>query len=88
MKGALGTWLSSLISGAVGGNLAGALMKARSLGPLWNTVVGVLGGGIGGQALNALGVLQNTGLLGNIGSSAVGGGLLMFIVSLFKKKAA
>jgi len=77
--------LMQLISGAVGGNLAGLAMKAKSLGTLWNTIVGVLGGGIGGQLLDALGVLQSAGLLGDIGGSAVGGGLLMFIVSLFKK---
>ncbi len=74
-----------LISGAVGGNLAGFLMKAKSLGTLWNTVVGVLGGGIGGQALSAMGLLQGAGMVGDIGGSLVGGGLLMFIISLFKK---
>jgi len=37
-----------LVSGAVGGNLAGSLMKNLSLGSLWNSVVGILGGGLGG----------------------------------------
>ncbi len=75
----------SLISGALGGNLAGFVMKKKSLGTLWNTVVGVLGGGAGSQILNALGVLDGSGLLANIGGSAVGGGLLMILVGLFKK---
>jgi uncharacterized membrane protein YeaQ/YmgE (transglycosylase-associated protein family) len=78
----------SLVSGAVGGNLAGALMKAKSLGTLWNTVVGVLGGGIGGQILGALGLLQGAGVAGNIGASTVGGALLLWVVSLFKKASA
>ena len=40
-----------LVSGAVGGNLAGKLMKNFSLGTLWNSIAGILGGGLGGQAL-------------------------------------
>ena len=38
-----------LISGAIGGNAAGAASKDVSLGPLGNTIVGALGGGVGGQ---------------------------------------
>ena len=75
----------SLITGGVGGNLAGALLKGKSLGLLWNTVVGVVGGGIGGQLLNVVGVLDGAGLLHNLAASTVGGGLLLFVVSLFRK---
>ena len=77
--------LVQLLCGAVGGNVAGALMKDKSLGTLWNSVVGVLGGGIGGQVLGMLGVLGGSGLIGEVAVSGVGGGLLLFIVSLFKK---
>ncbi len=31
----------NLVSGAVGGNIAGALLKNFSLGTLWNSVVGI-----------------------------------------------
>lgn len=41
----------SLICGAVGGNLGGLVLKKFSLGPLWNSVVGIVGGGIGGRVL-------------------------------------
>ena len=41
--------LIQLVSGALGGNVAGKAMKNLSLGTLWNSVVGILGGGIGGQ---------------------------------------
>ena len=37
--------LINLASGAVGGNLAGALMKNLSMGTLWNSILGILGGG-------------------------------------------
>ena len=79
--------LIRLVTGGVGGNIAGALLKGKSLGTLWNTVVGLLGGGLGGTALDAVGLLQNAGMVGDIGASTVGGGVLLWIVSLFKKKA-
>lgn len=90
----------SLISGIVGGNVAGAAMPDKSLGGLGNSISGLLGGGIGGYILQALGVLGHMGaqgaqqaastgldipsILANIGTSGVGGALLMFIVGLIK----
>ena len=84
MESSIMDLLVSLASGAVGGNIAGALMKDKSLGTLWNSVVGIVGGGIGGQALAMLGV-DAAGLIGNIAASGVGGAILLAIVSLFKK---
>jgi uncharacterized membrane protein YeaQ/YmgE (transglycosylase-associated protein family) len=85
MDGAIVELLISLASGAVGGNIAGALMKDKSLGTLWNSVVGILGGGLGGTALGMLGI-DAAGIIGNIAASGVGGAILLFVVSLFKKK--
>lgn len=79
-------WLVSLLLGAGGGNLAGYLLKGKSLGTLWNSVVGILGGGIGAFVLGLLNV--GTGgaeWLWTIVSSLIGGGVLLWIVSLFKK---
>ena len=45
-----------LASGAVGGNVAGSLMKNMSLGTLGNSLAGILGGGLGGQILGMLGM--------------------------------
>ena len=76
----------SLVSGGVGGNIAGALMKDKTLGLIGNTLAGVVGGGVGGQLLGALmGGAMPGGMLGNIGSSGVGGAILLVIVSLVKK---
>ena len=73
--------LIQLVTGAVGGNLAGMILKRFDMGMILNTVMGVIGGGIGGQILGgALG----GGLVGDIGASAVGGGGLMVIVGLIK----
>lgn len=43
-----------LICGAVGGNVAGALLKNFSLGTAGNSIAGIIGGGLGGQILGAL----------------------------------
>ena len=80
--------LVALISGGVGGNIAGALLKKFSLGTVGNTIVGVIGGGLGEQLLSATGLLQSTGMVGDIGGSIVGGGILMTIVGLIKNAMA
>jgi hypothetical protein len=83
-----------LVSGAVGGNIAGAAMKNFSLGTALNSVVGILGGGIGGQLLGMLGIsvgageVDLAGIIGSIVSGGVGGGLLLAIVGIIKKALA
>jgi hypothetical protein len=78
------------IAGAVGGNVAGLLNKARSLGPLINTVLGLLGGVGGGQALGGVlaGLLGGNAIAGNVTASAIGGILIPLIAGFFKKPAA
>jgi uncharacterized membrane protein YeaQ/YmgE (transglycosylase-associated protein family) len=71
----------NLVTGAVGGNVAGFILKKFDMGMILNTVMGVVGGGIGGQLL---GGLVDGGTVGNIASSAVGGGGLMVVVGLIK----
>jgi hypothetical protein len=81
-----------LISGAVGGNVAGALLKNLSLGTAGNSIAGILGGGIGGQLLGMLGAggaaaaggLDLAGIISSIAGGGVGGGVLMAIVGLLK----
>lgn len=80
--------LVQLISGALGGNLAGTLLKGKSLGALLNTVVGLIGGVGGGQLMDLLNMAQGAGLAGDVGGAAVGGGLLMSIVGMLKKGKA
>jgi uncharacterized membrane protein YeaQ/YmgE (transglycosylase-associated protein family) len=83
-------FIISLVSGAVGGNAAGAAMKDKSLGTLWNSISGILGGGIGGAILQMLGVMSKGGnldigsILANIAGGGVGGGILMAIVAALK----
>ncbi len=80
----------NLVSGAVGGNAAGGLMKNFSLGTLWNSVVGILGGGIGGQVLGMLGMgggggMDLTGILSSVAAGGAGGGVLLAVVGMIKK---
>lgn len=84
-----------LVSGAVGGNIAGALMKKSSLGVTLNSIAGIVGGGVGGQILQAvLGVGGGGGgmdigsILSSIAGGGVGGGLLIAIIGVIKKAAA
>jgi uncharacterized membrane protein YeaQ/YmgE (transglycosylase-associated protein family) len=81
----------SFVSGAVGGNLAGAAMKDKSLGVTGNSLSGILGGGIGGAILQLLGIggaqgatLDIASILESIASGGVGGGILLAIVSVLK----
>jgi uncharacterized membrane protein YeaQ/YmgE (transglycosylase-associated protein family) len=78
----------SLISGGVGGNIAGALLKQFSLGPVGNSIVGVLGGAAGGAIMSHVGALAGTGMAGNLGGSAVVGAIVTAIVGAIKNAAA
>lgn len=81
-----------LISGIVGGNLAGAALKEKSLGMLGNSLAGLVGGGIGGQILQALlgvaasgGSLDIGSIIAQIAGGGVGGGALMMIVGMIRQ---
>ncbi len=83
-----------LVTGAVGGNVAGKLLKNMSLGTLGNSIVGILGGGLGGQLLGLIGLgagggdMDIAGILGSVASGGVGGGVLMAIIGVVKKAMA
>jgi uncharacterized membrane protein YeaQ/YmgE (transglycosylase-associated protein family) len=83
-----------LVSGAVGGNIAGSLMKKSSLGTLWNSIVGILGGGLGGQILGMIGLgvgggeMDLGGILSSVAGGGVGGGVVLALVGMVKKAMA
>src|SRR5262245_6655325 len=84
-----------LIAGAVGGNIASKLLKELDLGPLGNSIAGIVGGGIGGQALRLLGFgvggsgLMDVGsLLGSVVAGGVGGGMLLTIIFFIRTSRA
>jgi uncharacterized membrane protein YeaQ/YmgE (transglycosylase-associated protein family) len=91
-----------LISGAVGGNVAGALMNNFDLGPVGNSIAGLIGGGLGGQLLGMLtsggastagmaatgSGLDVSSILSSLAGGGVGGAVVMAIVGLIKAKMA
>lgn len=90
--GSLIPLIIQLVSGAIGGNIAGSLMKDYSLGRIGDSIAGIVGGGIGGQLLGLLGIIGTSGggmdigsILGSIASGGVGGGVLMAIIGIIKK---
>ena len=85
------------ISGAVGGNVAGAAMKEKSLGTVGNSIAGILGGGAGGMILQAImggsappggGSLDLTTILSNVAGGGVGGAILMAVIGLIRNQMA
>lgn len=83
-----------LVSGAVGGNIVGSMMKKSSLGTLWNSIVGILGGGLGGQILGMIGLgagggeMDLGGILSSVAGGGVGGGVLLAIIGMIKNALA
>jgi uncharacterized membrane protein YeaQ/YmgE (transglycosylase-associated protein family) len=85
--------LIQLVSGALGGNVAGAALKKFSLGTVGNSIVGILGGGLGGQLLGMLGVggvetadggSGMASILSSIAGGGVGGAVLLAIIGAIK----
>jgi uncharacterized membrane protein YeaQ/YmgE (transglycosylase-associated protein family) len=87
-----------LISGAVGGNIAGSLLKNFNLGPVGNSIAGLVGGGLGGQLLSMLtsggaataatasSGLDLSSILSGVGGGGIGGAIVMIIVGLIKSQ--
>ena len=79
-----------LISGAIGGNVAGKVMPKFDLGTLWNSVAGIVGGGLGAQIIGAIvpgllsGGLNVSGILSSIAAGGAGGGVLLALVGVVR----
>lgn len=92
MSGTLINLIIQLISGAVGGNIAGVALKDYSLGTLGNSIAGVVGGGVGGWLLQSLvpalaqtaSTTDWSAVVGQVASGGVGGAVLMIVVGVLK----
>lgn len=74
-----------LLFGAVAGWLAGLLVKGGGFGLIGNIIIGIIGGFIGGW-LMSLAHIQKAGLLWELIVAVIGAAVLLFVISLFKKK--
>lgn len=84
----------NLISGAIGGNIAGATLKDKTLGAVGNSIAGAIGGTAGAWILQIVGVLNSMGmgdvsmsaLAGGAATSVVSGGVITAIIGMLKGK--
>jgi hypothetical protein len=83
-----------LVSGVVGGNVLGAAVKSLNLGPVGNSLAGLLGGGLGGQLLASLAQggsptgMDVATILESIGGGVTGGGVLTAAAAFMKQTLA
>ncbi len=79
------SWLWWIIIGAIAGWLAGKLMRGGGYGFIVNLIVGIAGAILGGWVFGRLGI-SASGIMGSLVTSIVGAILLLWIISLFKKR--
>ena len=75
-----------VLIGIAAGFLAGKIMKGGGFGLIINLLLGLSGALVGGWLLGVLGLDLGEGLIGSLIAATIGAVLLIFVVSLFKKK--
>jgi len=71
--------------GALAGYIAGLIMKGGGFGFWINLLVGIVGGFLGGWVFGLLGIAF-LGIVGNLVAAVVGAIILLWIISLIKKR--
>ncbi len=80
-----------LLSGALGGNLAGKLIPSANAGTLINSIAGIAGGGLGGKLLGMAGLAAAGGgmdiasILTSVAGGGIGGGIITTVIGMIKK---
>lgn len=74
-----------IIIGIAAGAIAGWIMKGKGFGMVINLIVGLVGSLLGGWIYSLLGITTG-GILGVLLMSVVGAVVLLWIISLFRKK--
>lgn len=75
----------SIIIGVAAGAIAGLLMKGHGFGFFVNLIVGLVGSVLGGWIYGLLGI-GTGGILGVLIMSVIGAVVLLWLISLFRKK--
>ncbi|WP_397459380.1 hypothetical protein AB3464_08505 [Pseudomonas asplenii] len=87
--------LIQLVSGAVGGNIAGAATDKYTLGPWFNSLAGGIGGVVLSQVLSAVtngslggavGDMDLASIVSGIASGGIGGAVLSLVAGFIKAK--
>lgn len=79
------SWIVYILIGAAAGWVAGKLMQGGGFGFVINAIVGIIGGVLGGWVFGLFG-LNASGNWGSFITSIIGAILLLWIISLFRKK--
>lgn len=74
-----------ILIGLLAGWIAGQLMQGSGFGLVGNLVIGVVGAVIGGFIFRLLGVVP-FGLIGELLMAVIGAMVLLYLISLAKKK--
>lgn len=74
-----------ILIGALAGFLAGKIMRGGGFGFLVNLIVGIVGGFIGGWLMSLVGFSKG-GLIWELLVAVIGAVVLLWVISLFKKK--
>ncbi|MBQ7550412.1 MAG: GlsB/YeaQ/YmgE family stress response membrane protein [Bacteroidales bacterium] len=74
-----------LLFGALAGFIAGKIMRGGGFGIIVNIIVGIVGGFIGGWLMSLAGISKG-GLIWELIVAVLGAIVLLFVISLFKKK--
>ena len=80
------SWIWFILIGIVSGFLAGKIMRGSGFGLIVNLLVGIAGAIIGGWVFGFLNISIGSGLIGSLITSLIGAIILLFVISLFKKK--
>ena len=80
------SWIWFILIGIVSGFLAGKIMRGSGFGLIVNLLVGIAGAVIGGWVFDFLNISIGSGLIGSLITSLIGAIILLFVISLFKKK--
>ena len=74
-----------ILIGLLAGFLAGMIMQGKGFGFLTNLLVGVIGSVLGGIIFDLLGITTKS-IIGNLLCAIAGAVILLYILSLLKKK--
>jgi uncharacterized membrane protein YeaQ/YmgE (transglycosylase-associated protein family) len=74
-----------LIVGALGGWLAGVLVKGGGFGLIGDIVVGIIGAVIGGWLAGVLGISIGSGFIASVITAVIGAVILLVILRLIKR---
>jgi len=77
-------FIIQLVSGAIGGLVAGLIFRKISLGPIGNILAGIVGGGLGGQLTGFAVIVGLDGYIADVLAGGFGGAGLMVAMGLAK----